>query len=97
MEIPANYPILPSHINAEEHLFEAFGKMETEISAGWIVRFCQQRGLGWAPFTKAEIDKFSGEDFWFNRLDDKFVVLSNGLYHITHEFVARCFLSSPTC
>lgn len=104
MEITNNYPIRPEHINADRHMYGAFGKTETEISAGWIVRFCQWRAErfpqyckqgGWEPFTRVEIDNFSGEDFYFNGLDEKFVVLFDGVYRITHEFVATCFLASP--
>jgi hypothetical protein len=46
--------------------------METEVSAGWVVRFLQERGLGWAPFTYEEINAFYGRKFkggfGFNRL-----------------------------
>ena len=71
--VEVEFPIRPEHIDASKHLFEAFDHMETEVSAGWIVRMLQWRGEGWAPFTKSEIEAFysaSGEfsGFCFNRL-----------------------------
>jgi hypothetical protein len=73
-----SYPIAPVHINASEHLWNAFEHCETEISAGWIVRFFQQASEGrWRSFTRTEIDTFyrgnrlslgGGDNFTFNRL-----------------------------
>jgi len=107
------FPITPAHIDATDHLWNAFGNCETEVSARWIVRFCQERG-SWAPFAYKALDTFykrgireKGErladlaDFRFNRLaddrDDKggLVVEKDGLYHVTAEFVTRCYLSRP--
>lgn len=72
-EVIEPYPVSPSDIDASSHLYNAFGHTETEISAGHIVRFCQERG-SWGPFTRREIEEFynrSGhKDFWFNRLVD---------------------------
>lgn len=74
--------IAPEDINAKKHLFESFDNMETEISAGWLVRFAQARGQGWAPFTLAEIEafyhrKYPRESFEFNRLVDPQEVFDN--------------------
>lgn len=67
-----NFPIRPEHIDASQHLFGSFDHTETEVSAGWIVRFMQARGKGWMPFTFDEINKFYStkykEGFTFNRL-----------------------------
>lgn len=95
------YPVRPNHINAQRHLFGGFGNRETEISAGWVVRFCQQRGAGWQPFTEADINGFyhtNGQlgEFWFNGLvKGGFLVLKDGKYSFTHEFVLNCFRASP--
>jgi hypothetical protein len=66
------FPIQPDHIDASGHLYDSFGHMETEISAGWIIRFLQERGQSWAPFTFEEIDAFYSRKlkggFRFNRL-----------------------------
>ncbi|MCI0532777.1 hypothetical protein L0Y49_01000 [bacterium] len=69
-----DFPITPGHINARgEHLWEAFENVETEVSAVYIVRFCQERSH-WGPFTEKEIEEFyvrtSGRKggFTFNRL-----------------------------
>jgi hypothetical protein len=64
--------INPSDINTNSHFWDAFGNNETEVSANYIVRFCQERGH-WEPFTLAEIEAFyqrtSGhQGFSFNRL-----------------------------
>ena len=48
--------IRPSNIDAGRHLFNTFDHSETETSAGWIVRFCQQRdGDDWRPFDHADL------------------------------------------
>jgi hypothetical protein len=68
------FPITPEHIDASQHLYGAFDHLETEISAGWIVRFMQARGKGWMPFTREEIEAFYSKkfshSFRFNRLVD---------------------------
>jgi len=96
-------PIMPSMIDATKHLYDAFGHMETEVSAGWIIRLCQKRGH-WGPFTKKEIEDFyhekhPQEDFWFNGLiEDGFIVSQDGQndpYEVTFEFVLKCYESSP--
>lgn len=69
-----NFKVQPDDIDAStRHLWNAFDHSETETSAGWIIRFLQERGLGWAPFSHNEIEayysksgKFTG--FSFNRL-----------------------------
>lgn len=96
-----NYPIKPKDINGNKHFFEAFGNAETETSAGWIVRFCQRHG-NWTPFSYEQIDRFyeeSGyEDFRFNNLvaEGWIVEKKDGRFFITHDFITRCFLSSPS-
>ena len=67
-----NFRIKPKDIDATRHLFDAYGNIETEISAGWIIRMCQQKG-SWEPFTKAEIEAFyhakgKKDGFNFNEL-----------------------------
>lgn len=146
----ATHQIDPSDINTSRHFFGAFGNHETEVSANWIVRFCQQRDNTWSPFTYAEIEKFyKFTGFTFNRLikpesivkyavrdfsrrvermrgasriaggdvnaasliatvaevsEPKPEMVEKGggwicgspdLYHITHDFVARCYKSAP--
>jgi len=93
--------IKPNDIDTSKHFFGAFGNMETEISANYIVRFCQERG-NWEPFSYDELNGFCQRvghkgDFWFNRLGkDGFVEkVTDGLYHITHRFVCRCYEASP--
>jgi len=65
--------ITPEEIKITDHLWDSFGHYETEISADWLVRFAQDRGQGWKPFTYADIEKFysrSGKlsGFSFNKL-----------------------------
>ncbi|HRY62520.1 MAG TPA: hypothetical protein P5056_02000 [Candidatus Paceibacterota bacterium] len=97
-----NYPIRPKHINTKRHFFSAFGRAEPESSAALIVRLCQTRG-GWLPFTQEEIDGFIGKDFYFHDLcgfdhrnPGNMVILGDDdKYRVTHEFIVRCFQSSP--
>ena len=47
----------PDKINTEAHFWNAFGHHEREISANWVVRFCQSRG-NWDCFTFRELEKW---------------------------------------
>lgn len=95
--------VRPEHIDIREHLFGAFGNVETEISAKWIVRLCQASGI-WKAFTLFEVETLycvNGyfDRFSFNQLldgENGFVVLGeDGKYRVTHEFIYKCFGSSP--
>lgn len=99
------YTVNPSDIDAREcarlNFFETFGRHETESSAWWIVRFCQTRG-SWEPFSFRQIASFFIANggcgrFTFNGLvSDEFVVLmDDGLYRVTEEFVLKCHGASP--
>jgi hypothetical protein len=94
------YPIQLKDIDTSVHFWDAFGKTEKEISARWIVRYCQSQGA-WVPFTGNEIDGFYRscgyhDGFRFNGLtDDKHLMEDNGWLHVTHDFVAKCFLDAP--
>jgi len=93
-------PVKPRHINTKAYFWDAFGNTETDVSANYIVQFCQKKG-GWYPFTKKEIDDFyqsigHTDGFTFNHLiDDGWVVENAGVYRVTLEFVARVWASSP--
>lgn len=70
----AEYP-KPEDLQTTEHYWDTFGNSETEVSARWIVRFCQARGKGWEPFTYDEINDFyqrerknTNDRFTFNQL-----------------------------
>lgn len=91
--------IQPSDIDTTKHFWDAFGNMETEISARWIVRFCQSRGRGWKQFSRDEIERFYNgygfTDFRFNKLGPENGIRFEGdTVHIEHEFVARCWKAS---
>ncbi|TSC82786.1 MAG: hypothetical protein G01um101420_144 [Parcubacteria group bacterium Gr01-1014_20] len=68
----SNFPIQPEDIDASSHLWDAFENMETEVSAGWVIKFLQERGKGWAEFSAEEIEAFYArkhkDGFRFNRL-----------------------------
>jgi len=89
--------VLPDDIDTSPglHYWDTFDSSEREVSARWIVRFCQQRGKGWAPFTQGDIEKFYNEGgykhFLFNGLvDPKYgIKMVNDEYHIGNEFVRR--------
>lgn len=96
--------ILPGDIDTGKHFFDAFGHLETEVSARWVVRFCQNRGQEWEPFTEEELERFYNEggysDFWFNGLltnDQEFMRHDReaGTYEVTPEFVRRCYVAAP--
>lgn len=69
---PELFSIQPRDINAREHFWNAFENHETEVSAGYIVRMCQEKG-SWFPFTMDEIQEHydkagHAESFSFNAL-----------------------------
>lgn len=88
--------INPSDINTSPglHWSDTFDQAEREVSARWIVRFCQQRD-NWEPFAKADIEAFYNEggykDFWFNGLvvPEYGISEHDGTYHIESEFIRR--------
>jgi|SRR5208337_4439355 len=94
--------ITPADISIKKHFFDAFGKMETEVSARWLIDFAQVRGKGWEPFTEEEINAFYHQKypqgtFWFNGLTDKLIRKAQvgheegTVYYFTEEFIARCY------
>ncbi len=96
-------PIRPSGINAQRHFWDAFNHNETEISAGWIVRFCQSRNNDtWAPFRLADLHAYyverrgRQETFLFNRLvSSGYVSVDSGVVSVSVQFVAKCYAASP--
>lgn len=75
VEEVADFPIQPGDINAKQHMYDAYGNNETEISAGYIIRMCQEKG-SWEPFTADEIEEFYQKvsphtGFSFNQLVDQ--------------------------
>ena len=66
--------VKPNQINTQQHFWDSFGNQETEISANYIVRFCQERGH-WGDFSYDDINTFyqkirnsKSDRFTFNRL-----------------------------
>ena len=56
--------ITPNDINTEsqnDYMSSTWRNAETESSAFWVVRYCQHRDCGWAPFTEGELGIFSRE------------------------------------
>lgn len=73
----------------DNHLYGTYGNYESEVSARWIIKFCQDAG-DWISFTQAEIDKFSKHDFWFNNLiEDSYIEKNGDQYSVTLSFVAQ--------
>ena len=94
--------IEPNDINTKQHFWNAFDNREREISARWIVSFCQERGCGWEPFTLNDIEQFYNTrggyvNFRFNGLVDPQYGIEkvSDEYHIKHEFIVKCYLVSP--
>jgi hypothetical protein len=73
---PDTYPIQPEHIDAsriEALMGSQFQHLEREVSAMWIVRFCQQKG-NWDNFPKQSLQHYCtthghSQDYNFNGLD----------------------------
>lgn len=64
--------IVPKDIDTSRHPFDAFGHIETEISALWVVRLLKNKNLhAWVPFSLEELEEFYGGRFYFNGLMDR--------------------------
>jgi hypothetical protein len=96
---------VPGDIDTGQHFFNAFGNLETEISARWIVQFCQERGQEWGPFTEEELELYYNqhgyEGFWFNGLltdDQRYIRVDKEArtYEVTPEFIRRCYKAAPS-
>lgn len=61
--------IQPKDIDIKSHILmgSIWKNSETENSAYWLVKLAQ-KNKSWRDFTKKEIDKLCGKDFWFNGL-----------------------------
>jgi hypothetical protein len=80
------FRIRPCDINIDhkkgfEHLWDSFGNSETEVSAYFIVKLCQELG-GWVPFTLSQIEAVyqkggQHDGYLFNRLVDPRQKVSN--------------------
>ena len=96
--------IKPSDIDTSSHFFSAGfvakHQQETEVSARYIVKLCQQKDA-WEPFTLQDIDDQANEQFWFNGLRmynrgdkngeyDYITRDEDGQFHITEKFVRCC-------
>lgn len=96
-------PITPAHIDTDRHFWDGFGNRETEISANWIVRFCQQLGQGWAPISLHDLQAYYNQEregrperFSFNRLaSEGYVLVEGDKVVLTARFVATCYMVSP--
>jgi hypothetical protein len=107
MSTTTRYPVSPTQTPLpgdlrDDHAWEAFGNMETEISAGWIVRFLRDRkGNQWVPFTREELTDYYHEKmrekqphycgrFLFNRLTSQdYVWEHDGQFYLSPGFVDR--------
>jgi hypothetical protein len=96
--ITEHYPIKPEHINTTQRFWDGFGNMEAGDNATRIVILCQEAG-NWIPFTEADMEKRWGKSCYsqvgalLTRGD--YLIKNGDKYTVTHEFVTRCFLSSP--
>lgn len=97
------HDIQPRDIDTTKHLWNAFDNWETEVSACYIVAFCQMKGT-WVPFIYDEINSFyqsilgdPSDRFDFNYLRRPEWIQHNpeGTFSVTEDFIQRCFKSSP--
>jgi hypothetical protein len=97
-EGPQPKEINPKEINLEGPLWDTFGNIETERSAWWIVKYCQEKG-GWVQFTYEEIGQLV-KGFRFNQLlsrenKGKYITIENEEYYqVTQLFIEKCYKSS---
>lgn len=92
------YPIKPYNIDSEVKFTNTFGSDDKDIIARWLVKLAQTNG-GWKPFTQGQATQFynrkGGQGACpVNKLTE-WLVKENGEYLYTHQFISRCFASSP--
>ena len=93
-----NYLVQPNQIpiSGKDRMIGTFGQSEVEDAARLVLIFCQKRD-NWEAFTPDDISVFlssygASEHIGFEALVDRcWIVLINGRYHVTHEFVTRLF------
>ncbi len=92
--------IEPLDINTNNHFWDAFGNYEKEISANWIVKFCQHKG-DFAPFTYERLNEWAKENghegnITLNGLDTlNGVEQEDKLIILMPRFIAACWGASP--
>lgn len=94
--------IVPKDLNTTNSLIGSlFNKSEKEVSASWIIQFCQKHSPdSWSPFSEEDLVKYYqsilGEEksFCFNGLiGDGFIVRDGEMLSVTDDFV-RCVANS---
>jgi len=92
--------IRPDAIPVDVHYFKAFGSIEREVCARWIIKFCRDRGY-FGPFHYNEFDAWGqkngrvGSDLWLNKLGEgkePYLLKKDGKLHITLNFIFRCLI-----
>jgi hypothetical protein len=96
------WPIQPERIDVSVEAFLASSASRLyplKTAAWWLVRFCQWRASGWAPFTQAEIDRFYQADgqtdgsFACDELMERgYLGWHNRQFWFTPKFVLSCWL-----
>jgi len=84
--VEGDYLVMPRHIDTKQPFWDAFGKMEVEGTANFIVRKAQ-KAKTWAPFALREPTALEDHG-WIAKGAD-------GLFRVTDAFVRRCFDASP--
>jgi hypothetical protein len=100
---PRGYYIQPEQIDTSKPFLGQFHSVEREKLAAMLVEFCQNRGTGWSPASLTELSAYYDQHRRQHRYDkfslrdldtDGFIVLVDGAYWFTGEFVNRCLWGS---
>ena len=98
--------IKPSYIDTSKHFFNAFDNAQREVSANWVVRFCQVcNNDSWQDFALSNLQAFYEEalpnqKFHFNGLDMINLSINRPTYGVIvdcdrviihNRFVAACY------
>jgi hypothetical protein len=100
-------PIRPRDIESDLVLANTFGKRESEVTAYWVVRYCQSR-RSWTPFNFDKLVRFcTAHDQRFTRIYEYllegvselvvggFLCLEQKVVTVTTGFIARCYGAAP--
>ena len=99
-----DYPITPDHIDFGR-IDNVFGESETESACRTIVKGCQQRGEGWAPFTLESMNLQANYPGFVDLLERELVkgwegragIGQDDTFLVSHDFIALLFCNAPSC
>lgn len=99
MTLTKDFYIRPDDIKINKDS-EAIASEPIDLTTTCIIQMCQQEGK-WQPFSRHDLQiifpSFDYSDTWLDELVSQNLIIigDDNLYHITREFIQKCFKKSP--